>query len=107
MTTPTKVRRFDAADYLNTPSDIAHYLQAALDEKNSAFFLVAPGTAARAYGMSSIATKTNLGRESLYEALTADGNPHFKTVLCVLRSLGVRLSVTPEPPPARRVRRAG
>jgi probable addiction module antidote protein len=57
--------------------------------------------------MSSIATKTNLGRESLYEALTADGNPHFKTVLCVLRSLGVRLSVTPEPPPARRVRRAG
>jgi DNA-binding phage protein len=38
MTTPTKLRRFDAADYLNTPSDIAHYLQAALDEKDPAFF---------------------------------------------------------------------
>jgi probable addiction module antidote protein len=106
MTTPAKLRRFDAADYLNTPADIAHYLQAALDEKDPAFFLVALGTAARAHGMSSIATKTKLGRESLYKALTARGNPHFKTVLCVLRSLGLRLSVTPQPSRTRHVRRA-
>jgi probable addiction module antidote protein len=59
-----------------------------------------------ARGMSSIATKTKLGRESLYKALTAGGNPHFKTVLCLLRSLGVRLSVTPQAPPAWRARRA-
>jgi len=56
-----------------------------LDEKDPAFFLVALGTAARACGMSSIATKTKLGRESLYKDLTAGGNPHFTTVLCVLR----------------------
>jgi DNA-binding phage protein len=68
---------------------------------------IRPEMSARAYGMSSIATKTKVGRESLYKALTAGGNPHFKTVLCVLRSLGVRLSVTPEAPPGRRVRRAG
>jgi probable addiction module antidote protein len=106
MRTPTKLRRFDAADYLDTPSDIAHYLQAALDEKDPAFFLVALGTAARASGMSRIAAKTKLGRESLYKALTAGANPHFKTVLSVLRSLGVRLSVTPQAAPARHVRRA-
>jgi len=95
MTTPTKLRRFDAANYLDTPADIAHYLQAALEENDPAFFLVALGTAARACGMSSVAAKTKLGRESLYKALAPGGNPHFTTVLSVLHSLDVRLCVTP------------
>jgi probable addiction module antidote protein len=45
--------------------------------------------------MSGIARKAGLGRESLYKALSAEGNPEFATVLRVLSALGIRLSATP------------
>jgi probable addiction module antidote protein len=43
--------------------------------------------------MSSVARQAGLSRESLYKALSPDGNPELATVLRVLRALGVRLSV--------------
>ena len=49
------------------------------------------GDIARASGMTAVARETGLGRESLYKALSPDGNPEFGTVLKVLRSLGLRL----------------
>jgi probable addiction module antidote protein len=49
------------------------------------------GDIARAKGMSQIARETGLGRESLYKALSPDGNPEFSTVLKVVRDLGLRL----------------
>ncbi len=45
--------------------------------------------------MTAIARETGLGRESLYKALSAGGNPEFATVQKVVRSLGLRLHVTP------------
>ncbi|MCB1033617.1 MAG: putative addiction module antidote protein, partial [Acidobacteria bacterium] len=44
-----------------------------------------------AKGMSEIARVAGLGRESLYKALSPEGNPEFATVLKVLRALGLRL----------------
>jgi probable addiction module antidote protein len=41
--------------------------------------------------MTEIARKTGLGRESLYKALSPDGNPEFATILKVVRSLGLKL----------------
>ena len=58
---------------------LAHLIAAAL------------GDIARAKGMSQIARETGLGRESLYKALSPDGNPEFSTVLKVVRALGLRL----------------
>jgi len=52
------------------------------------------GDIARAKGMSQIARETGLGRESLYKALSPDGNPEFSTVLKVVRALGLRLHPT-------------
>jgi len=49
------------------------------------------GDSARAKGMSQIARETGLGRESLYKALSPDGNPEFSTVLKVVRALGLSL----------------
>ena len=49
------------------------------------------GDIARAKGMTTIARETGLGRESLYKALSAEGNPEFATILKVVRSLGLRL----------------
>ncbi len=87
----TKTRRWDAADYLKSDEDMAVYLEAALEEGDAALFTAALGDIARAKGMTEIVRKTGLGRESLYKALSPDGNPEFATILKVVRSLGLDL----------------
>ncbi len=91
----TKTRPYDAAEYLETEEDMAAYLQAALEEGDAALVIHALGNIARARGMSQIARKTGLRRESLYKALSPEGNPEFATVLKVVRALGIELHAEP------------
>lgn len=91
----TKTRVWDAARHLETEEDITAYLEAALEDDDPALFSAALGDVARAKGMSQIARETGLGRESLYKALSPEGNPEFATVLKVLRSLGLKLRAGP------------
>ena len=70
---------------------MAAYLEAAFEDGDPALIAAALGDIARAKGMSQIARETGLGRESLYKALSPDGNPEFSTVLKVVRALGLRL----------------
>jgi probable addiction module antidote protein len=79
---------------LDSEEDMAAYLEAALEDGDPALIAAALGDIARAQGMSQIARKTGLGRESLYKALSPDGNPEFSTVLKVVRALGLRLHAT-------------
>ena len=78
-------------DYLQTEEDIVAYLEAALSEGDPALIAAALGDIARAKGMTTVAADAGLGRESLYKALSPDGNPEFATVLKVMRALGLRL----------------
>ena len=87
----TRTTRWDAADFLATEEDMAAYLEVALEEDDPALFAAALGDIARAKGMTQVARETGLGRESLYKALSPDGNPEFATVLKVVRSVGLRL----------------
>ncbi len=87
----TKTRVWDAAEHLQDDGDVAAYLEAALEEGDASLFAAALGDVARAKGMAMVAKATGLGRESLYKALSADGNPEFATVLKVLESLGMKL----------------
>jgi probable addiction module antidote protein len=87
----TKTEPWDPVKYLVTEADMAGYLAAALEEDDPAVFVAALGDVARAKGMTQIARETGLGRESLYKALSAEGNPEFATVMKVVRSLGLRL----------------
>jgi probable addiction module antidote protein len=84
---------FDAAEYLETIEDMAGYLDACLEEDNGDGVLIrkALGNIARAYGMSQIARDTGRGRESLYKALSTDGNPEFATIMKVIKALGLKL----------------
>lgn len=91
----TKTRRWDAAEHLKTDEDMAAYLDAALEEGDPAL-AAALGDIARAKGMTEIARETGLGRESLYKALSPEGNPEFSTVLKVVRALGLRLYASAE-----------
>ena len=90
-----KTRVWDPAEHLITDEDMAAYLEAALHEGDSALIAAALGDIARAKGMSQIARDAGLGRESLYKALSADGNPEFATIMKVLSALGLRLHVSP------------
>lgn len=90
---------FDPVDYLKTPKAIAAYLEAALEDGDSKGVASALGDISRAAGMTQIAKETGLNRESLYSALSAEGNPTLATFLKVIHALGMQLAVkTPRPP---------
>jgi probable addiction module antidote protein len=91
----SKIKLYDAAEYLETEKDMAAYLQAAFEDGDPALVIHALGNIARARGMSQIARDSGLGRESLYKALSPDGNPEFATVLKVVQALGIKLNAEP------------
>jgi probable addiction module antidote protein len=86
-----KTRPWDSAAYLKTEEDVAEYLEAVFEIGDPALITHALGIIARSKGMAKIAKKTGLGRESLYKALSKDGNPGFLTVLKVVQALGYKL----------------
>lgn len=87
----TRTQPWDPAEHLETAEDMAAYLEAALQDGDPALVTAALGDIARARGMAQIARDAGLGRESLYKALSGEGNPEFATVLKVVRALGLRL----------------
>lgn len=91
----TKTLPWDAADHLHDERDVAVYLDAAFEDGDPRLIAAALGDVARYHGMTRIAAKTGLGQESLYKALSAEGNPEFTTVLKVMQALGFRLVVSP------------
>lgn len=97
-----KTTPFDAAAYLDDERTIVAYLNEVLAEGDPSAAIAALGTVARARGMAKLARGTGLGRESLYKALSSDGNPSFRTVLNVAAALGYRFNVSAAP--ARRAR---
>ncbi len=93
----TKTSPYDVAEHLRTPEEMAAYLDAWLTEspEDAAGIARALGDIARAKGMSQVARDAGLSRESLYRALSGDGNPSFATVLKVAHALGVKLHAHP------------
>ena len=93
----TALKKWDSTEHLKTSEDMAMYLEACFEEASddAAFIAKALGNIARAKGMSQLAHDTGLGRESLYKALSGQGNPSFATILKVTRALGIRLHAEP------------
>ena len=93
MKVKTKTIAYDVAEQLRTPEEMAAYLDAWFEEApdDAAGITRALGDIARARGMTQVARDAGLSRESLYKALSENGNPSFATVLKVARALGVRL----------------
>ncbi len=88
-----KTTAWDVVDYLKTDAEIANYLDAVFEDGDPALIAAALGDVARAKGMTQVAQASGLGRESLYKALSAEGNPEFATVLKVIQALGLKLKV--------------
>ena len=94
-----KTSRFDVAEHLKTPEDMAAYLEASLEESNgdASFVAKALGDIARAKGMTQVAKDSGLSRESLYKTLSGERNPGFDTILKVVHALGMELHASPIP----------
>lgn len=79
---------------LKDPTEAAAYLEAALEDNDPSVFLLALRQVAQAQGMANVARKAHVGRESLYKALSENGNPELRTINRLLHAMGLRLSVT-------------
>jgi probable addiction module antidote protein len=89
----TKTIAYDVAAQLRTSKEMAAYLDAWLNDApdDASGIARALGDLARAKGMAAVAREAGLSRESLYKALSGNGNPSFDTVLKVAKALGLRL----------------
>ncbi|MBU6373087.1 MAG: putative addiction module antidote protein [Alphaproteobacteria bacterium] len=94
------VEPFDSADYIDTPEAVVAYLEEAFEDGDPQIIASTLGDIARSKGMALIAERAGVTREALYKSLSVDGNPRLTTLLGVLKALGLKLSVSIEPPAA-------
>ncbi len=78
------------------PAFAAAYLEAVLEDGNQQELLTAVNHLARAFGgVGEVAREAGLNGTSLYRTLSADGNPELRSLIALLRAMGLRLSVKP------------
>jgi len=101
----TTTTRYDVAEHLRTPEEMAAYLEACLEDADgdASFIAKALGDIARAKGMAQVAKEAGLSRESLYKALSGERSPDFDTILKVVGALGLKLHAEAAPGKSRSV----
>ena len=102
-TKPAASVAFDPAAYL-TPADVPGFLTEALRDGDHRALPLALRAVADVLGMTELAARTGLNRETLYRTLSANGNPRLDTLAAILAAFGLRLSVAPMRPGPRRER---
>lgn len=90
---------FRAADYIHGDAELAVFLQELLADGDARMIPVALRTAADVLGMTELARRTGLSRETLYRTLSSKGNPRLDTLAAILAAFGLRLSVLPASKP--------
>jgi probable addiction module antidote protein len=80
---------------LANPELAASYLNAAMNDSPE-IFLKALGRVAQARQMAAVAKQSGVARESLYRALSSDGNPTLGTLHSVLQVLGLKITISAE-----------
>ena len=89
-----KTYKWDPARYLKSDKERAAYLEVALEDGDPGVVAAVLGHIARSKGMARVAKRAGLGRESLYKALSEEGNPKLDTLLKITQALGLKLTVT-------------
>ncbi len=80
---------------LRDPNVAADYLSEALEEGDAAVILMALRNIAEAQedGITGLAMRSHLGRESMYKMLSSSGNPKLSSFTKVIHGLGLKLKV--------------
>ncbi len=86
-------------EHLRDSEVAAEYLSDALEEGNAAVILMALRNIAEAQedGITGLATRSELGRESMYKMLSATGNPKLDSFTKIIHGLGLKLKVERDP----------
>ncbi|HXX45775.1 MAG TPA: addiction module antidote protein [Candidatus Acidoferrales bacterium] len=75
------------------PEFAAEYLKAALEEDEPGVLLIALRHLAQAQGIAKVAKAAGIQRESLYRALSRQGNPRLSTLVAITKAIGLKLTV--------------
>ncbi len=87
---------YKVTDYLETPDAIQEYLNAALEDGDERVLLRAlRNVVDKMGGISHLASRTGLARESLYRTLSEESNPRFSSLIAILKAMGLKLAVRP------------
>lgn len=89
------VSDWDSGLYLKTQKDISEYLDAVFEIGDAELIKSAIEKVARSRGMTAVAKEAGISRQGLYNALSETGNPGMQVMNNILKTFGVRLSVTP------------
>ena len=90
-----KLRNFDVSESLDSPEMIREYLQQVIADGDMGELTRAIGHVAKANGMTELADKTGIGRESLYRSLSGEVSPRVDTLARVLAAYDLRLDIAP------------
>lgn len=95
---PKFIKKYEDSlvESLKDPQEAAAYLNAHLEDNKTdseELFLMALRDVAKAYGVAEIAERAHLGRESLYKALSSNGNPKLATLRSLLKVMGLKLTI--------------
>jgi probable addiction module antidote protein len=83
-------------EFKDSPQDAAAYLSAVLEDGDQEEVLLALRRITTAYGgVPKLAEQTDLNAKTLYRTLSAHGNPEMKSLIAILKAMGMRLAVKP------------
>ena len=78
----------------DNPEFATEYLKVALEDTDEPrVFLIALRHLAQARGVAKVAKAAGIERESLYRALSVNGNPRLSTLVAVIKAIGLKLTV--------------
>ena len=86
---------YNGATNLDTNQDVINYLNAVVNETDPKLFIKALNEIAKIKGISKLANKMSVSRESLYKSLNGEREPKFKTINKLLRAIGMEVKFTP------------
>ena len=82
---------------LRDPEIAANYLSSAISEGTIDEFLLALKSVADSHGgISKLAEISDLNRQSMYKMLSEDGNPTIKSLVAILKAIGIKINFEPE-----------
>lgn len=88
--------------FQNDPAYAAEYLSALLEDGDQEEVLLALRRLAEAFGgVPKLAKDTELNATTLYRTLSPQGNPELKTLIALLKNMGMRLAIVPEKVPKK------
>lgn len=86
---------WNVADNLDSAEHIAAYLEAAFEDGDPELIALALASVAEARGLDEVARNAGVSRDTLYKALTEQGDPRLTTFVGVMKALGLKIVAEP------------